>query len=197
MLEEYDTDKNGPIHPWWEQILKSNKKWNELINGKNEAALPCLASLTLSQLRSSFYRQNQNIRWGKIDGTPPLQPKPPGRFVHMRYCFGAHVNRTWTTKGIFKFILLSCKNWYFCDFNIRAMNLFHCLDKVSLAKYLRLIWLTLTVVTNVLTNVMTNVILYTCSKLCGRKVFTEIYNLVFTNFESGKRKTQFCDVILI
>ena len=54
---------------------------------------------------------------------PPshLHPKPPVRFVHMRYCFEARLNRTWATDGIFEFPFLSSKNWHFCDFNKRAI----------------------------------------------------------------------------
>ena len=46
---------------------------------------------------------------------PPLQPKPPVPFVHMRYCFEAHLNRTWATDGIFE-----GHRWNFLNFPFKV-----------------------------------------------------------------------------
>ena len=66
------------------------------------------------------YRQNDNIRWGKIDGSP-FTGQTASPICSWRYCFEARLNRTWATDGIFEFPLLSSKNWHFCDFNNRAI----------------------------------------------------------------------------
>ena len=36
--------------------------------------------------------------------------------------FRSSKNRTWATKGIIKFPIISSINWYFCDLNKRAIN---------------------------------------------------------------------------